>query len=330
MKKVFAFILTLVMLHVIAACESSNETYDIVTTLFPQYDMARAIAGDDLTVHNILPFATSPHSYEITSSDRTMIENASLFIYTSDELEVWASALSLSNTTILNLELESEAHGEEEHEHLEEEHEHDEEEHEHDDEDHDHDHADVHYWTNPHTMRDMVHVILEHMILIKPELENTFVERADVYLETLSQLDTDLNTFLASYSDIDLELYIAGHNAMSEFGEYYGLEIIALFPEFIPDAELSSLELSTFTTELIERDIKAFFIEPVFDNEPLAAKAIQSELNAQDKTSSYYELHQFHNISSTDAMNNMTLFDIFEQNIQNIKTVIELNYGPRT
>lgn len=328
MKKVFTFILLLVMIHVISACDSSNETYDVVTTLFPQYDMVRAIAGDDLTVHNILPFATSPHSYEITSSDRTLIENASLLIYTSDELEVWAGELSLSNTTILNLEVESEAHHEEAH--GDEEDDHHDEEHEHDDEEDDHDHADVHYWTNPNTMRHMVHVILDHMIEIKPELEDTFELRADAYLNTLTQLDTNLNTFLASYSDIDLKVYIAGHNAMSEFGEHYGLEIIALFPEFIPDAELSSLELSTFTAELIEKDIRAFFIEPVFDNEPLAAKTIQSELTAQNKTVSYYELHQFHNISSTDAMNNMTLFDIFELNIQNIKTVIQLNYDSIT
>jgi ABC-type Zn uptake system ZnuABC Zn-binding protein ZnuA len=268
--------------------------------------MAKAIAGDDLTVYNILPFGTSPHSFEITSKDRQLIETSKLFIYTSDALETWASNIALSKTKSINLEFELDV----------------------DHNDHD-DHDDVHYWTNPNVMKHMVEIILDYLIEIKPELASTFSLRAETYLLQLDVYIDTLNSFLEKYANDDVHLFIAGHNAMAEFGEYFGIEIVSLFPNFIPDAELSSLELSTFISELIKFQVKAFFIEPLFDSEPLAAQTITATLDSQNQPTSFYELHQFHNISASDFKNNIRLFDIFEKNIENIKIVIELNYGTR-
>lgn len=316
MKKYILVMMMLISAMLLASCQNKDrDVYQIVTTLFPQYDIAKAIAGNEMSVKNVLPFGTDPHSYEITSIDRQYIESSELFIYTSDELENWVDDISLTQTLVLNLELELDL---EHHDHPNEEH----------DDDHDEEH-DVHFWTNPHTMEDMVTVILAHLIEIKPSSADLFTENANAYIETLESHVADLESFLSNYNNDTLTLYIAGHNAMAEFGEYFGLDIVSLFPDFIPDAELSSLELSSFMDALIINNIKAFFIEPVFDQEPLAAITIQSALLEQNQTVSYYELHQFHNISQQDFENNVTLFDIFDNNIQNIKLVIEENYGTR-
>ncbi len=315
-KKYILVMMMLISAMLLASCQNKDrDVYQIVTTLFPQYDIAKAIAGNEMSVKNVLPFGTDPHSYEITSIDRQYIESSELFIYTSDELENWVDDISLTQTLVLNLELELDL---EHHNHAHEEH----------DDDHDEEH-DVHFWTNPHTMEDMVTVILAHLIEIKPSSADLFKENANAYIETLESHVADLESFLSNYNNDTLTLYIAGHNAMAEFGEYFGLDIVSLFPDFIPDAELSSLELSSFMDALIINNIKAFFIEPVFDQEPLAAITIQSALLEQNQTVSYYELHQFHNISQQDFENNVTLFDIFDNNIQNIKLVIEENYGTR-
>lgn len=319
MKKIMILTSLLIMSFVIASCQET-ERYDIITTLLPQYDMAKYISGDDLTVHNILPFGTSPHAFEITSKDRQMIETSSLFIYTSDTLENWVNDITFDITVSLNLELEL---------HIEHDH-HDDEHDDHDDEHDDHDDEhDVHYWTNPETMKEMVTVILDHLIEIKPELASTFTLRAESYITQLNRYIDELKLFLETYASDDVHLYIAGHNAMAEFGEYFNIEIISLFPDFIPDAELSSLEISKFISELNEHQVKAFFIEPLFDSEPIAAQTIKDTLEAQNQLTSYYELHQFHNISAEDFNNNLSLFDIFQKNIENIKLVIELNYGTR-
>ena len=311
MKKYIVVIMIIISAMFLASCQNSDrDVYQIVTTLFPQYDIAKAIVGDEMTVKNVLPFGTDPHSFEITSRDRQYIESSELFIYTSDALENWVKDLSLTQTLVLNLELELDL---EDHD---------------DDEDHDDEH-DVHFWTNPYIMEDMVSLILTHLIEIKPSSADVFTENANAYIETLESHVNDLENFLTAYNNDNLTLYIAGHNAMAEFGEYFGLDIVSLFPDFIPDAELSSLELSSFIDALIANDIKAFFIEPVFDQEPLAAITIQSALLEQNQTVSFHELHQFHNISQEDFENNVTLFDVFENNIHHIKLVIEENYGTR-
>ncbi len=316
MKKHILVIMMMLSAMLLASCQNNDrDVYQIVTTLFPQYDIAKAIVGNEMSVKNVLPFGTDPHSYEITSKDRQYIESSELFIYTSDALENWVDDISLTQTLVLNLELELDL---EHHDHAHEEH----------DKEHDDEH-DVHFWTNPHTIEDMVNVILTHLIEIKPSSADLFTENANAYIETLESHVADLESFLTAYINDTLTLYIAGHNAMAEFGEYFGFDIVSLFPDFIPDAELSSLELSSFMDALINNNIKAFFIEPVFDQEPLAAITIQSALLEQNLTVSYYELHQFHNISQQDSENNVTLFDIFENNIQNIKLVIEENYGTR-
>lgn len=318
MKKTITMVMVFLTTFILISCQET-ENYDIVTTLFPQYDMAKAIAGDDLTVYNILPFGTSPHAFEITSNDRQTIETSKLFIYTSDELETWASDIVLFDTRILNLEFQLDvSHDEHDDAHDD----------EHDDE-HNDEHGDVHFWTNPKIMKHMVEIILKHMIEIKPELETTFTIRAESYLSQLDIYINELHSFLEGYENDDIHLYIAGHNAMADFGAYFHIEIISLFPDFIPDAELSSLELTTFISELIKNQIKAFFIEPLFDSEPLAAQTIKDALDAQNQPTSFYELHQFHNISASDFENNLSLFDIFENNIENIKLVVELNYGIR-
>jgi len=356
MKKTLTMMTLLFTTMILASCQETAR-YDVVTTLLPQYDMAKAIAGDDLSVYNILPFGTSPHTFEITSKDRQMIETSSLFIYTSDTLENWVNDITLNTTVSLNLELElnvehhdhddhDEAH-EDDHDDHDEAHEDDYDDHDdaheddhdnhdeaHEDDHDDHDDAheddhDVHYWTNPETMKDMVFVILDHLIEIKPDLASTFTLRAESYVTQLNGYIEELHTFLEKYINDDIHLYIAGHNAMADFGDYFNIEIISLFPNFIPDAELSSLELTNFISELNEHEVKAFFIEPLFDSEPLAAQTIKATLDAQNQPTSFYELHQFHNMSADDFNNNLSLFDIFEKNIENIKLVVELNYGTR-
>lgn len=308
MKKKMVLITLFMATFILASCQETQK-YDVITTLLPQYDMATYIAGDDLTVHNILPFGTSPHAFEITSNDRQMIETSSLFIFTSDTLENWVEDITFTNTISLNLELELNI--------------------EHDDhEAHEEDH-DVHYWTNPETMKAMVGAILNHLIEIEPELASTFTLRAESYITQLDGYIDTLHTFLEKYTSDDVHLYIAGHNAMADFGDYFNIEIISLFPDFIPDAELSSLDITRFISELNIHEVKAFFIEPLFDSEPLAAQTIKDTLDAQNQPTSFYELHQFHNMSANDFENNLSLFDIFEKNIEHIKLVVELNYGTR-
>ena len=62
----------------------------VVTTLFPYYDFARAVAGDRADVTLLLAPGREAHSFEPTPLDAVTISRADVFIYNGGEGEVWA------------------------------------------------------------------------------------------------------------------------------------------------------------------------------------------------------------------------------------------------
>ncbi|MBS3984705.1 MAG: zinc ABC transporter substrate-binding protein [Selenomonadales bacterium] len=63
----------------------------VITTLFPQYDFVRAIAGDRVQVSLLLPPGVESHAFEPTPRDIANIHRADVFIYTSKYMEPWAA-----------------------------------------------------------------------------------------------------------------------------------------------------------------------------------------------------------------------------------------------
>ncbi len=68
---------------------NTEDRLQVVTTIFPQYDFARQIAGDRADVYMLLKPGEEIHSYEPTPQDIKMIQNSDLFIYTGGENDVW-------------------------------------------------------------------------------------------------------------------------------------------------------------------------------------------------------------------------------------------------
>ena len=98
----FALIAVLIIpITVLTGCgtEQPSEQDDgrirIVTTIFPPYDFARAIAGDetkaDITM--LLSPGEEVHSYEPTPMDIKKIQNSNLFIYVGGENDVWVERI---------------------------------------------------------------------------------------------------------------------------------------------------------------------------------------------------------------------------------------------
>ena len=92
MKKLVCLIFALAFMFVGCAGRESEKT-SVVATLFPQYDLAREIAGDRADVELLLDFGADAHSYDPTPADVMKIANADLFIYTGEEMELWAEQL---------------------------------------------------------------------------------------------------------------------------------------------------------------------------------------------------------------------------------------------
>ena len=62
---------------------SEDDKMKIVVTSFPQYDFARAVAGDKANIQMLIKPGVETHSYEPTPDDIQKIQNADLFILPS-------------------------------------------------------------------------------------------------------------------------------------------------------------------------------------------------------------------------------------------------------
>ena len=138
----------------------------VVTTLFPYYDFARAVAGDRADVTLLLAPGREAHSFEPTPLDAVTISRADVFIYNGGEGEVWADdmldAVGEDIGTVLRMmdfvdareeEFSEGMQGADSHDHAHD-HDHDHDHELHDHAEHDHDDSDEieydeHIWTSP-------------------------------------------------------------------------------------------------------------------------------------------------------------------------------------
>ena len=74
----------------------SDGRLQIVSTIFPSYDFARAIAGENADVSILLAPGVESHSYEPTPQDIIRIQNCDLFLYTGGESDTWVDDLFAS------------------------------------------------------------------------------------------------------------------------------------------------------------------------------------------------------------------------------------------
>ena len=61
--------------------DAAEDKISVVTTIFPQYDFVRQVAGDRVDLKMLLKPGEESHSYEPTPQDIIAIQNCDIFIY---------------------------------------------------------------------------------------------------------------------------------------------------------------------------------------------------------------------------------------------------------
>lgn len=293
MKKVFLSIVLIVFSLFLISC-SNQESFDIVTTAYPQYDFTKNIVKDKLTVKLLVKPGEEIHKYEVTSKDRIIINNAKLFIYTSDEIDIWFKNISSSNKSkVMNLENYYTKPS------------------------YNYDHHDlIHYWVDPYIAIELLENIYQEIILIDPSNKDFYFTNKENYKnEILNSINLLESSLIENH-----EIYFAGHNAFGLFSARFNLAIYSIHDDYKPDQDIVSKEFITFINEIREKNIKYIFIEELV--EPLAALKIKTTLAKENIEITLLELHAYHNITKQDFDNNVTYNDIFLRNISNILLTI--------
>ncbi|MEM8503801.1 MAG: zinc ABC transporter substrate-binding protein [Cyanobacteria bacterium P01_D01_bin.1] len=163
-------------------------------------------------------------------------------------------------------------HGEEEHEthseHSEEDHAHDEEGHDHGEEDHDDhsEHGDEEKEPDPHVWHDAENGIAMARV-IQTQLSEAFPANADLYqtnaeglIAQLTQLDTWIQQQIETVPESQRVL-VTTHDAMSYYGEAYGIRIEAALESLSTEARPSAADLRELIDIVEDSNIPTIFIE---------------------------------------------------------------------
>ena len=305
------------LLLVLVGCESDSsigshsEKLQIMTTLFPQYDFARIIAGDKADVTLLLPPGMEAHSYEPTPADMIKINKADLLIYTGESMEQWAHTMieSIDSNAVYVLDVSKNVPLLEPNQTSEEsdDHDHNHDDHEEHTEDDGHHHAyDPHIWTSPKNAMIMVNNILEALCELDPENAAYYEENAKLYLAELESLDNEFKDIVENAKRETI--YHAGRFAMQYLTHEYGIHYVSAPFEAEPSAAL----VAQMIKDIKEQEIPAIYHEELVD--PKISQMISDETGVQ-----MLLLHSCHNVSKEDFNQGVTYLSLMKQNVENLR-----------
>ena len=347
-----------------AGCGKTTEKEDnyrlkIVTSLFPYYDMARAVIGDvkGIDLKMIVTPGQDSHSFEPTPSDVIQMENADVLIYNGGSLETWIDTLldSLNNKNqiqmkmmdyvdVLNEEIvegmDTRFDSHDEHSHSEDSHNHKEHSHSEDsynqeegshsedslkNEEHSHDSEVSDYEEESHNETD------EH-IWTSPVNEIIMTEKI---CETLSKalpeekenFQKNAENYISQLKELDNEFRTIVENAKTNeiiFADKFPLQYFAKeyglkYYAAFPGCG-SDMEPSAKTIAFLVDKIKEDNIKAVFYLE--LSSHIVADAIETDTGAKPLQFNSCHNITQKQFDSGVTYVDLMKENVNNLKIAL--------
>lgn len=311
MRRLLSGLLALVLAASLTACGQPPLPADgktqVVCTLFPYYDFARQIGGDDVDVTLVVPAGRETHSFEPTPMDVIRISQADVFIYNGGESEQWVTdildaagedipcVLSMMDAAELHEEelVEGMQSGTSAHDH----HDHDEDEEEIE--------YDEHIWTSPVTAMALCRAITDGLCQADPDHADSFRARLADYLAALETLD---GTFRQIVAEGSRDLLVFGDRfPLLYFCREYGLDYRAAFHGCAGDTEPSLTTLKYLIDLVNEQHIPVVYTIELSSRK--VAKAIAETTGAQVRT-----FHSCQTVSRAEFDAGVTYLQLMEAN----------------
>jgi zinc transport system substrate-binding protein len=315
MKKSFLILLFVLMIastpFFSEQAAGADKKPNIVTTIFPQYDFTRAIAGDNAEMTMLLRPGTESHSYDPTPQDILKIQNCDIFIYGGGESDDWVDgvleSMDTSKMRIISLMDCVDTVEEEIIEGMQEEEE-EEEGHEGEAE------YDEHVWTSPLNAKKIVQRISDTLLDVDPANAGLYKANTVAYLEKLDELDAAFRNAVEGASRNTL--VFGDRFPFRYFADAYGLKYFAAFPGCSTETEASAATVAF----LIDK-VKAENIPVVFHIELSNEKIADTICEATGAKKLL--LHASHNIARDDFEKGLTYLDIMTANVESLKEALK-------
>ena len=300
--------------------EGKNEKkYSVISTSFPGYDFARAVAKNtDVSVRMLLKPGAESHTFEPTPQDIMAIKSSKLFLYVGGDSDEWVkkilNEIDPNKTKVLKLVDLVKTKEEELVEGMEEDH-HEEDEDHHDKDHHEHDkkeakdekeaEVDEHVWTSLRNAKEITKKISAEIAKIDKDEKTKFEKNTKAYEEKLDGLDKRFSEMVKKAKR--KEIIVGDRFPLRYFVDDYDLKYYAAFPGCSEQTEANAKTISFITKKVKEDKIPAIFkIE--------LSKGLIAETIAKETGAKVYEFQSAHNISERDFEAGVTYADLMERN----------------
>lgn len=128
---------------------------------------------------------------------------------------------------------------------------------------------DPHIWFDVSLWKEVVIIARDVLIEQNPDAADYFRLNAQSYTEKLDSLDAYINAQIHSIPE-NKRVLITAHDAFSYFGRAYGIEVMGL-QGISTQAEFGLRDVSNLVNLIVDRDIKAVFVETSVSDKALRA-----------------------------------------------------------
>ena len=276
MKKILSSIATLIIIGtVLISCSDDNSDsstsssstentevakIEVAATIFPIYDIARQIAGDEIEVHLLISPGESPHTFNPTPSTKEEVENSKIIFAIGNELDTFVTDISSNQEKVITVDKDltlikyedehddHDKHGDEKHD-----------DDKHDDHDHHaHGEYDPHYWLDPMNAKVMAVTIADALAQLDPANAETYNSRSSAFAAEIDALHTELVELAELAHD---KSFVTFHDSMAYLVTRYDLNLAGTFES--TGAEEPSPQYLHELSEVVEHDnVLAIFSEP--------------------------------------------------------------------
>jgi zinc transport system substrate-binding protein len=297
---------------------TDNAKISIVTTIFPPYDFARAIAGDRADIVMLLPPGSESHSFEPRPQDIVKIQKGGVFIHVGGESDAWVKDIlkSIDNPKMKVITLMDcvEAVEEEIVEGMQAEDEGDKDKDKEKEGGEDGPEYDEHVWTSPRNAKLIVRKISEILREADPANADAYRKNTEAYLSELDSLDAKFKGVVDSAAR--KTLVFGDRFPFRYLADAYGLKYFAAFPGCATETEASAKTVAFLIDKVKKEKIPVVFhIE--LSNEKMAA-AIAEATGAKARL-----LHSCHNVAKADFESGKTYLDFMAANADALREALK-------
>lgn len=298
---------------------NKTEKVKIVTTIFPEYDWVRQIAGDkvsDMDITMLLDNGVDMHSYQPTADDIMKISDCDLFIYVGGESDEWVNdalkeavnkdmqVIDLLDVLGEQVKIEELVEGMQDAEHEEEE-EHEEKEY------------DEHVWLSLKNAETLCDAIAEALGNADPDNKAVYDTNKAAYIDQLVSLD---NQYREVVDQASMKTLLFGDRFPFRYMvDDYGLSYYAAFAGCSAESEASFETISFLAKKIDELGLK--YVMTIEKSDQKIAKTIIE--NTQNKNQSILTLDSMQSTTSADVANGMTYLSIMEGNLNILKEALQ-------